>query len=133
MKKIFVAALSILFVFSLASNVSAKGYGKAVDVNVMSYNIHHGVGLDGELDIARVAKVMKDANADIIGLQEVDRFYGDRSDYQDQIKKLATLLGYHYVYGANLNLAPAEGQVENRQYGTGILSKYPIIDQRTFS
>ncbi len=30
--------------------------------------------------------------ADVIGIQEVDRFYGDRSDFQDQIKKLAELL-----------------------------------------
>ncbi|MGJ9458047.1 endonuclease/exonuclease/phosphatase family protein [Oceanobacillus sp. CF4.6] len=128
-KKIVVGlALSILVVFSLTSNVFASDYGKEVDVKVMSYNIYHGVGLDGELDLERIAELIQNADADIIGLQEVDRFYGDRSDFQDQTKELAKLLDYHYVYGANLNLDPAEGQEENRQYGTGILSKYPIID-----
>ncbi|WP_087972244.1 endonuclease/exonuclease/phosphatase family protein [Oceanobacillus rekensis] len=129
MKKTVVGlALSILVVFSLTSNVFADDYGQEVDVKVMSYNIYHGVGQDGKLDLPRIAKVIQDADADIIGLQEVDRFYGDRSDFQDQTRELAKLLGYHYVYGANLNLEPAEGQEENRQYGTGILSKYPIID-----
>lgn len=90
--------------------------------------MYHGVGLDGELDLGRIAKEIQDANADIIGLQEVDRFYGDRSNFQDQAKELAKLLGYHYIYGANLNLDPAVGQENNRQYGTAILSKYPIID-----
>ncbi|WP_233881276.1 endonuclease/exonuclease/phosphatase family protein [Virgibacillus halodenitrificans] len=119
---------SIFAVFFLAGNVFADGYGKEVEVNVMSYNIHHGVGLDGKLDLNRIAEVIEDAEADIIGIQEVDRYYGARSDFQDQAKELAKILGYHYVYGANLNLAPAEGREENRQYGTGILSKYPIID-----
>lgn len=129
MKKFLIGtALSIMMVFSLTNPVFANGHEKEVDVNVMSYNIYHGVGLDGELDLERIAKVIQDADADIIGIQEVDRFYGDRSDFQDQTKELAKLLGYDYVYGANLNLDPAEGQEENRQYGTGILSKYPIID-----
>ncbi|WP_327607013.1 endonuclease/exonuclease/phosphatase family protein [Virgibacillus tibetensis] len=118
----------------MSTNVFAtNGYGEEVDINVMSYNIYHGVGLDGELSLERIADVMKDADAEIIGIQEVDRFYGDRSDFQDQAKELAELLGYHYVYGANLDLDPAEGQEQNRQYGTGILSKYPIIDsENTF-
>ncbi|GGB52826.1 hypothetical protein GCM10011409_33000 [Lentibacillus populi] len=44
------------------------------------------------MDLEGIAKVIKDAGADVIGIQEVDRFYGDRSDFQDQIKKLAELL-----------------------------------------
>lgn len=120
--------LSVLMVFSMGGNVFAAGYGKEVDVKVMSYNIQHGVGLDDVLDLERTARVIEKAEADIIGIQEVDRFYGERSDFQDQAKELAQLLGYHYVYAANLNLQPDEGQTENRQYGTAILSKYPIID-----
>ncbi|WP_277679973.1 endonuclease/exonuclease/phosphatase family protein [Gracilibacillus dipsosauri] len=119
--------LSMFLVIVFSSSVAATGKGKEVNLKVMSFNIHHGEGLDGELDIKRTAKVMKDTGAEIIGIQEVDRFYGDRSDFQDQARKLAKLLGYHYVFGANLNLEP-ETSNKNRQYGTAVLSKYPIID-----
>src|SRR5690606_1190947 len=69
-----------------------------------------------------------DAGAEIVGIKEVDRHWSSRSDFQDQAKELANLLGYHYVYGANLDREPTDGREENRQYGTAILSKYPIID-----
>ena len=132
MKKKLAAILSTLLVltlFTAGSGVQAAkgGYGKEVQTTVMSYNIHHAVGIDGQLSLERIAQVIEDAGAEIVGLQEVDRFYGARSDFKDQAKELAELLGYHYAYGANLDLAPAAGQTENRQYGTAIVSKYPII------
>ena len=83
--------------------------------------------IDERLSLPRIADVIRDSGAEIVGLQEVDRFYGERSDFQDQAKDLAGLLGYHYAYGANLDLEPAEGQTNNRQYGTAIVSKYPIL------
>ncbi|GIP26389.1 metal-dependent hydrolase [Paenibacillus sp. J23TS9] len=100
---------------------------KAVGVTVMSYNIHHGVGVDDQLSLQRIADVIRDSGAEIVALQEVDRFYGDRSEYKDQAAELAVLLGYHYAYGSNLDLGPEEGRADNRQYGTAILSKHPII------
>ena len=131
MKNKFLALLSIMLIFTLSTASGAQatkgGYGEKVQTTVMSYNIHHAVGIDGQLSLERIAQVIEDAGAEIVALQEVDRFYGARSDFKDQAKELAELLGYHYAYGANLNLAPAEGQIENRQYGTAIVSKYPII------
>ena len=44
-----------------------------VRLNVMSYNIHVGVGMDKRQDLARIAEVIKLHRADIVGLQEVDR------------------------------------------------------------
>ena len=40
---------------------------------VMTYNIHHAQGLDGKVDLDRVAKVITDANADAVALQELDQ------------------------------------------------------------
>ena len=105
---------------------AGRGQGK-VSTTVMSYNIHHAVGIDGQLSLQRIADVIRDSGAEIVGLQEVDRHYGERSDFKDQAKELAGLLGYHYAYGANLDLEPGEGQTNNRQYGTAIVSKYPIL------
>lgn len=87
---------------------AGKGQGKEVSTTVMSYNIHHGVGIDGQLSLQRIADVIRDSGAEIVGLQEVDRHYGERSDFKDQAKELADLLGYHYAYGANLDLEPGK-------------------------
>lgn len=99
----------------------------AVRITAMSYNIHHGVGLDDRLSLQRIANVIRESGAEIVGLQEVDRFYGERSDDKDQAAELAGLLGYQYAYGANLDWGPEAGKAHNRQYGNAILSKHPIL------
>lgn len=120
---------SLLFssICSYGVQTEAKGNGKKAGTTLMSYNIHHGVGLDGKLSLERIAGVIRDSGAEIVGLQEVDRFFGIRSAFKDQAKELAGLLGYHYAYGANLDFDPAEGQTERPQYGTAIVSKHPIL------
>ena len=55
---------------------------KSIDVKVMSYNIHHAVGQDGILDLERIAKVIEDSGAEIIGLQEVDNHWSERSQFE---------------------------------------------------
>ncbi|WP_411843120.1 endonuclease/exonuclease/phosphatase family protein [Salinicoccus sp. HZC-1] len=134
MKKIIVfSVLSMFILLSFSPGTLANGYGKQISIDVMSYNIYHGVGEDEELNLERIADVIRDADAEIIGLQEVDRYYGERSDFEDQAKELADLLGYHYMYGANLELEPEGNQENNRQYGNAILSKYPIIESENIA
>src|SRR5205823_1082208 len=41
-------------------------------LKVATYNIHRCVGIDGRYDPARIARVLKEIGADIVGLQEVD-------------------------------------------------------------
>ncbi|GIP40347.1 metal-dependent hydrolase [Paenibacillus sp. J31TS4] len=106
---------------------------KPIRLKAMSFNILHGEGIDRKLDLARVARVIRESGADVIGLQEVDRHYGERSAWADQGAELAELLGMHYAYGANLQLAaPEEGQ-PLREYGTLVLSRYPIVRQTNYA
>jgi endonuclease/exonuclease/phosphatase family metal-dependent hydrolase len=95
-------------------------------MTVLSFNIHHGAGEDGVFDLDRVADEIRRTHADVIGLQEVDRHYGERSEWTDQPAELAERLGMHVVYGANLDLEPPAAGQPRRQYGTAILSRYPI-------
>ncbi|NDL56826.1 endonuclease/exonuclease/phosphatase family protein [Phytoactinopolyspora mesophila] len=95
---------------------------------VMSFNIQHGVGLDGRLDLQRIADVIETEDADIIGLQEVDRHWSERSDFVDQAAWLARELNMHVVYGANLDRDPFNPGEPRRQYGTAILSNAPILE-----
>ena len=42
-------------------------------MKLVSYNIRFGLGTDHRIDLERIAKTVRDA--DIIGLQEVERFW----------------------------------------------------------
>lgn len=99
------------------------------DVTVMSYNIHHAEGADGRLDLDRIADVIRSEKAEVVGLQEVDRFWR-RSDFVDQVDYLAEELDMHAAFGANLDLPPDDPSQPRRQYGTAILSKYPILESK---
>ena len=85
---------------------------------VMTYNIHHGEGLDGKVDLERIAKVINDANADAVALQEVDK-NTERTGGIDMAADLAKRTNMHFAFGANLDF-------QGGKYGTAILSKHPI-------
>lgn len=87
---------------------------------VMSFNMHHGEGMDGKVDILRIAELLQHENADIIALQEVDR-YRLRSGFVDQARELSEMLGMHMVYSPSLTYKVG-------QYGMAVLSRYPIVD-----
>ena len=95
-----------------------------------SFNIHHGAGTDDRLDLERVAAEIERTGAAVVGLQEVDRHWGDRSAFVDQAQWLADRLGMNVVYGANLDLDPPAPDRPRRQYGTAILSSHPIVYSR---
>ncbi|MGV9770462.1 endonuclease/exonuclease/phosphatase family protein [Streptosporangium sp. NPDC003464] len=97
-------------------------------LRVATFNIHHGRGPDGRLDLRRVADVIRGGQADVAGLQEVDRHYSERSEFVDQATWLAAELGMDVAYGANLDLDPPAPGDPRRQYGTAILSRFPIRD-----
>ena len=99
-------------------------------VTVATYNIHHAAGLDGRLDLERIATEIERGGAEIVGLQEVDRHWSERSEFVDQAQWLADRLGMQVAYGANLDLDPPAAERPRRQYGTAILSAHPIVYSR---
>lgn len=96
---------------------SSTAYGTP-EVKIMSYNIHRGVNKNGRLDLDGIAEAVKGSGAEIIALQEVERF-SFRTGFRDQIKYLADKLSMQYVFGKSINIL-------NGQYGNGLLSIYPI-------
>lgn len=110
---------------------SLLGAGAAVGaedpLRVMTFNIHHGAGTDDVLDLEHTARVIEESGAEVIGLQEVDRHWGERSAFVDEAAWLAERLGMEVVYGANLDEDPAEPGQPRRQYGTALLSAYDIV------
>lgn len=100
-------------------------------LTLLSYNIHGGVGLDGVLDLDRVADVIQVCDADVVALQEVDRFRREQSRFEDQPGLLAKRLGMHLAYAANLDEEPAHPGAPRAQYGTALLSRLPITASTT--
>lgn len=78
--------------------------------------------MDGKTDLDRQAAILKQQNADLVALQEVDKFAA-RSGKVDQAKYLGDKLGMHYGFGKAIPLGKGE-------YGQAILSKYPIISTK---
>lgn len=95
-------------------------------MRLLTYNIHSGVGLDGVLDLGRIADVIESAGADVVAVQEVDRFRREQSRFEDQPGGLAQRLGMHLAYAANLDDEPAHPGAPRAQYGTALLSRLPF-------
>lgn len=111
-------------------NSETPATNSSKQLKVMSFNVLHGEGMiDGKLNLERIASIIEASGVDVAGLQEVDKHYSSRSDYVDQAAWLAERLGMYYAYGANLILPSEEEGRPDRQYGTLVLSKYPIVYQ----
>jgi endonuclease/exonuclease/phosphatase family metal-dependent hydrolase len=117
---------------------------KPRELRVMTYNIKHGQTNapctqppripgqdpfpDCNLDLQASIDVMRAHDPDIVGVQEVDRFWA-RSAYVDEPAAIAAGLGMeHYCYAANLDHAPDTHSSIPHQYGTVIVSRFPILD-----
>jgi len=91
-------------------------------LRVASYNIHACVGSDGRRDPARIAAVLREIDADVIGLQEVDTRHGETSASM-QMHFLAEELGHHAVSGPTLSRVDGH-------YGNALLTRWPVLDVR---
>jgi endonuclease/exonuclease/phosphatase family metal-dependent hydrolase len=96
-------------------------------LRVATFNIHHGTGIDGLLDLERTARVIAQTGADVVGLQEVDRHFHARSDFVDQATWLARRLRMNAAFGANVDVDPLTPGGHRRQFGTAILSRHHIL------
>lgn len=89
-------------------------------LNIVSFNTQHCLNyVTRQIDYEGVANLIKELDADIVGLNEM-RGEGDLPGYEAQMEKLAELTGYHYFF------APAIMMGGTSPYGNGLLSRYPI-------
>ncbi len=86
---------------------------------VMTYNLHHGEGLDKRIDLLRIAEVIKREGADIVALQEVDKGV-ERTARRDLPGELAELTGMSCVFSNNYAFQGGE-------YGNAVLTRFPVI------
>jgi endonuclease/exonuclease/phosphatase family metal-dependent hydrolase len=87
-------------------------------LRVMTYNIHHALGKDGNLNLSRIASVISAANPDVVSLQEVDNNV-PRSNNVLQMQQLGQLTGMQHYFGKARNL-------DGGGYGNGVLVRNGI-------
>jgi endonuclease/exonuclease/phosphatase family metal-dependent hydrolase len=95
-----------------------------MSLRIASYNIHGCRGRGGAFDLGRVAQVIVETGAAVVGLQEVGDVHG-HSPVDDQALALSRATGMHLIYAPNL----ARGA---RQYGNAILSRLPVLASQTY-
>lgn len=103
------------------------GDPRAVELRVVSYNIHTGIGSDGRLDLARTAQALDAMDADVIGLQEIDVHWAARSDWRDQARDLAKALEMRVFFAPIYSFDPPEPGLPRREYGLAVLTDLPVM------
>lgn len=84
-------------------------------LRVASYNIQHGMGMDGRLDYLRTARVLEKINADVVAVQEVDSMTR-RTGHTYALGEIADAMRYYASYAAAIDF-------DDGRYGIGILSR----------
>lgn len=88
------------------------------EVRVITYNIHHGEGMDKKFGVERIAKLLMAEKPDIVALEEVDQGTR-RASGVDQPAEFARLTGMKVVFGRNIAF-------DGGGYGTAVLTRLPI-------
>jgi hypothetical protein len=63
----FCGRLLVGILFALAFALHGRAELPA-ELRVLTYNIHHGEGVDGKFDLPRIAEVIKSASPDLVAL-----------------------------------------------------------------
>ena len=100
---------------SAAADSATRGGARDL-VRVATYNIHRGRGLDGRVSLRRIADVVRELDADVVGVQEI---------YEAQAEHLARDLGMQPITGVTVHRADGA-------YGNAILTRLALQGVATF-
>jgi endonuclease/exonuclease/phosphatase family metal-dependent hydrolase len=103
----------LLALFAVAPPAAAP-----ITLRVLTYNIHHGEGIDGRLDVARQAGVVIGAQPDLVALQEVDQ-KTERAGGMSELDEFERLTHMYGAFGKAMDYAGGA-------YGVAVLSKWPL-------
>ena len=95
-------------------------------MKIMTYNVQHCKNyLEQKIDYELIAKIIKESDAEIVGLNEMFSD-GENSQFPNQTKILADLAGYEYHY-----FAEAIKLRGGSPYGNAMVSKLPFESVET--
>lgn len=92
---------------------------------VITFNMCHGDNNNGIIDVLNQSNVIKEYDADLIMLQEVD-ICTSRSGYNNQLYEFKKNIGFEFsCFGSNI-------PYKEGWYGNAILSRYPIVSTENY-
>ena len=117
---------ALLFFMLLWTNGFQAVCQESVDssriVRVLSFNILHGATMKGDFDLEQIARVIRQAEPDLVAMQEVD-FFTRRARHMDLATELGLLTGMAPLFGRAMYF-------DGGEYGEGILSRYSFLSTR---
>ncbi len=123
-----IARMFLLFCFVTAMGCKGKTMleheEEAVELKVMSYNIHIGNPPSkeaGYVDLSALANVINNEKPALVALQEVDANTKRSGVNSHQAADLAKLTGMDYFFAKAIDYSGGE-------YGVAVLSRYPILE-----
>lgn len=108
----------LAFLILAVAGLCLTTHPEPLRLRILCWNIHHGEGLDGRVDLERIAALISAQNPDLVALQEVDKGVA-RTDRRDLPAELAQLTGMTCVFSNNYAFQGGE-------YGNATLSRLPI-------
>lgn len=110
------------FVWTLASQPLPAAPANQDTLRLVTYNIQQGYSVDGQRSYLEQLAVLRGLAPDVVGLEESDtaRFSGGNADV---VRTISQGLGMNVYYGP---------RTVTGTFGIALLSKYPILDPRTF-
>ena len=97
--------------------------GSEIPLRVMTYNIRFGNG-----NLAGTIAAIRASAPDIVGLQEVDVHWAERSNFVDQAAALGQQLQMQVRFARIYQLPPAQEHQPPREFGVALLSRFRIVD-----
>lgn len=108
-----------------AAPAPARVSTAGIPLRVMTYNIRSGNG-----DLDATAAAIRAQEADVVGLQEVDVHWAERSKFADQAAELGAKLGMQVRFAFIYRIKSKERKRPPREFGVAVLSRYAVIGFR---
>ncbi|MFA6831247.1 MAG: endonuclease/exonuclease/phosphatase family protein [Bacteroidaceae bacterium] len=88
---------------------------KQIAINILTYNVHNSVGLDGKKHVRKIADIIRQCQADVVAIQEVDSMT-NRSGQLDVLSEIGHEALHFSTFAKAIDFSGGA-------YGIGILSK----------
>lgn len=114
--------MKVISLILLLLTAPGLSWAATTTLRVLTYNIHHGEGTDGVIDLDRLAKIIDSTQPELVALQEIDQDC-TRSGNIKLANELARRLKMDSRFGRFMKFQGGE-------YGLAVLSRLPIVASR---